>query len=197
MSASINLLPPEMYPRNQRRHYQRQQRQPISRKRMLAIIVGVLLGGLYMAFMGHMWLQAEQLALLESELAPLEARYRQVLACEEEISFLETRTVELQKTLDGGLRRWGAIITDINEAMPPEAVLLKLEENEVRGELVIEGNSTSLEAVGIFLKNLQRNSYWQAVNLQEVKGSGTILTFTIQASFNGSETIPVKEGTPE
>jgi len=175
MSKAINLLPPELLPR----------RRGLSKTGFLTLVL-VLLAGLYLAFSGYMWFSARRVDWIERQLALLEPQVRRVAAYEQQIKLWQEKERELQRLLKE-TRRWGPIITAINGAMSPGAELIRLEENEVQGRLIIEGRSTSLEAVGVVLKKLQQGSFWQAVELQEVKGNEAYLNFTIEAIFKGAK----------
>lgn len=184
MNTSINLLPPELLPRGQRRRYERQQRRSLSKGHLMFIIAGSMLIGFYLIFLGSFYLQSRQVVFLARELATLEVHYRQAAVYEGEIKMWQEKTAEL-KRLEQGIRRWGTIISAINKAMPPEMELVRLEEDIAQGKLVIEGNSPSLQSMSIFLNNLQQSSYWQAINFQEVEANDTGLTFIIQVIFAG------------
>ncbi|MDN5344854.1 MAG: type pilus assembly protein PilN [Clostridia bacterium] len=174
MNASINLLPPEYL-----------RRRSLPRGTLLVFIGGAVLLGLYVAFLVQMGLTSKRLAQVEGELALYEPRAQQALADRQAITEWQAKSKELQRLL-AARRRWQEVLATINAALPPEVWLTRLEEDSAKGEIHLAGGSTSLQAIGAFLNNLQGSKTWQAVNLQEVKGNGNTLTFTIQALWQGS-----------
>lgn len=175
MSVAINLLPPEYLPR----------RRSLPKGAVIALALGGLLLTLYLIFLVQWGLAARRAALLEAQLALYEPRAQQAASSKNAINEWQQKERELQRLVKER-RRWQPILAAINDALPREIWLTRLEENGAKGELILAGGSTSLQAIGNFLNNLQGSGLWQAVNLQEVKGNGSSLAFTIQAVFKGA-----------
>lgn len=176
MSVAINLLPPEYRPR---------QREPLSRGLLIAFIAAGVILLIYLAFLGQMFLISRRVAIIEQQLDFYQSGASQAQASQKAISDWQQREKALQRLVTEK-RRWEPILKTINEALPHEVWLIGLEEDEGKGLLTLTGGSTSLGAVGDFLNNLQGSNLWQAVTLQEVKGNGSSLNFTIQTVFKGA-----------
>ncbi|KYH31366.1 PilN domain-containing protein [Neomoorella mulderi] len=175
MSFAINLLPPEYLP----------QRRSLPKGAIIAVALGGLLLTLYLIFLLQWALASRRAALLEDQLALYEPQAQQAATSKSAISEWQQKERELQRLVKER-RRWQPVLAAINDALPREIWLARLEANEAKGELILAGGSTSLQAIGNFLNNLQASGLWQAVNLQEVKGNGSSLAFTIQAVFKGT-----------
>lgn len=182
MNKAINLLPPELLPR----------RRGLSKAGFIKLAL-LLLAVFYIAFLSYMYFYARRVDWIERQLALLEPQARRAEFYENQLKLWQERERELRRLLRE-TRRWEPIITAVNGAIYPGAELIRLEENEEQGRLIIEGRSKSLEAVGIVLKNLQQCSYWQVVELSEVISDGADLVFKIQATFKGVENADAKEG---
>ena len=174
MNGAINLLPPEYLPRQR----------SLSGPAITAIALSSLLLAAYLIFLVQWGLMSRRVALLERQLALYEPQAQQTAAAKSTITEWQQKERELQRLAKEG-RRWQPLLAMLNDALPQEVWLTRLEENEAKGELTLAGESTSLQAIGSFLNNLQAGGCWQAVNLQEVKGNGSSLAFTIQAVFKG------------
>ncbi|WP_338823318.1 hypothetical protein MHOCP_15420 [Moorella humiferrea] len=175
MSVAINLLPPEYLPR----------RRSLPRRTAIALALAGFLVTLYFIFLVQWGLTARRVAGVEAQLALYEPQAQQAATSKSAISEWQQKERELQRLVKER-RRWQPVLAAINDALPREIWLTRLEANEAKGELILAGGSTSLQAIGNFLNNLQASGLWQAVNLQEVKGNGSSLTFTIQAVFKGT-----------
>ncbi|PRR69917.1 PilN domain-containing protein [Neomoorella humiferrea] len=175
MSVTINLLPPEYLPR----------RRSLPRRTAIALALTGFLVTLYFIFLVQWGLTARRVAGVEAQLALYEPQAQQAETSKSAISEWQQKERELQRLVKER-RRWQPVLAAINDALPREIWLTRLEANEAKGELILAGGSTSLQAIGNLLNNLQTSGLWQAVNLQEVKGNGSSLTFTIQAVFKGT-----------
>jgi type IV pilus assembly protein PilN len=175
MSVAINLLPPEYLP----------QRRSLPKGAIIALALGGLLLTLYLLFLIQWGLMARRVAGVEAQLAQYEPQAQQATASKSAISEWQQKERELQRLVKER-RRWQPVLAAINDALPQEIWLTRLEANEAKEELILAGGSTSLQAIGNFLNNLQASGLWQTVNLQEVKGNGSSLAFTIQAVFKGA-----------
>ncbi|CEP66042.1 Fimbrial assembly PilN [Moorella glycerini] len=174
MSFAINLLPPEYLPRRS-----------LPKGAIIALALGGLLLTLYLIFLVQWGLASRRAALLEDQLALYEPQAQQAATSKSAISEWQQKERELQRLVKER-RRWQPVLAAINDALPREIWLARLEANEAKGELILAGGSTSLQAIGNFLNNLQASGLWQAVNLQEVKGNDGNLVFTFQAVFKGT-----------
>ncbi|WP_258359252.1 PilN domain-containing protein [Moorella sulfitireducens] len=172
MNTAINLLPPEYRP----------QRLSLSRGAIIAFTSGGLLLTLYVLFLIQLGITSRRVARLEEQLALYEPRAQQAAAAGNEINEWQQKERELERLVKER-RRWQPVLTAINDALPQEIWLVRMEEDGAKGELILAGRSNSLRAIAIFINNLQDSDIWQAVNLQEVKGNGDILNFTIRAVF--------------
>ncbi|BCV21804.1 PilN domain-containing protein [Moorella sp. Hama-1] len=186
MSIAINLLPPEYRPR----------RHQLSRRVIIALVAGGLVLLAYVAFLGEMALAARRVAWLEGQLALYAPGAQQAAASNTALGDWRQKERELEQLVQNG-RRWGQMLKTINEALPADAWLTGLEEDEGKGELTLTGGSTSLGGIGDFLTNLQGTNLWSMVSLQEVKGNGQSLTFTLRAVFPGAPGDAGKAGTIE
>ncbi|MEW8958232.1 MAG: PilN domain-containing protein [Moorella sp. (in: firmicutes)] len=175
MSVAINLLPPEYLPR----------RRSLPRRTAIALALAGFLVTLYFIFLVQWGLTARRVAGVEAQLALYEPQAQQAATSKSAISEWQQKERELQRLVQER-RRWQPVLAAINDALPREIWLTRLEANEAKGELILAGGSTSLQAIGNLLNNLQTSGLWQVVNLQEVKGNGSSLTFTIQAVFKGT-----------
>lgn len=174
MSIAINLLPPEYRPRRQ-----------ISRGWLIALVAGGLVLLAYVVFLGEMALAARRVAWLDRQMALYEPGAQQATASNAALGDWWQKERELEQ-LTQNSRRWGQMLKTINDALPADAWLTGLEEDEVKKEITLTGGSTSLKGIGDFLSNLQGSSLWQEVTLQEVKGNDQGLTFTLRAVFPGA-----------
>lgn len=184
MSLAINLLPPEYRPR----------RRSLPKTANLAIILGCLTLALYLIFLIQWGLASRRAALLEKQLALYEPQVQQATSSKNTAGEWQQKEQALQR-LAKERRLWHPILAAINGALPGEVWLTRLEENEAQGELVLGGESISLQAIGVFLNNLQGMEAWQEVTLQEIKGNGASLSFVIRAVFKGGQTGTGKKDT--
>lgn len=175
MSIAVNLLPPEYRP----------QRRQVPRMVLIPLVAGGLLLVAYIVFLGEMALAARRVAWLEGQLALYGPGAQQAAASTAALGDWRQKERELQQLVQNG-HRWGQMLKTINAALPAATWLTGLEEDEAKGELILAGGSTSLQGIGDFLTNLQGTNLWSQVNLQEVKGNGQNLTFTLRAVFPGA-----------
>jgi type IV pilus assembly protein PilN len=161
------------------------------------LALGVL-AGLGLSALGWLW-QTRQLSALNTEIADLQAREKQLQAVKAQVDAFEAKKkmlimkVELIERLKAEQSSPVHMLDEISKALPDFVWLTNLE--QTGNSLKFTGESSSLTSIADFISNLQRSGWFPQVELvssdeQAPAGGGTsqsIVKFVLQGNFVNPE----------